>query len=124
MSGKCEICARHHHFLPRSNPVWAKGTHALRTISYARFISRFYRANAFSRSRSGLVSLAGQPLSLSARRTHLHSVSAEQPQFVTFDSIVAHGKPCSCCCSTTMRTAHPRTSAEIFVAFPLLHPLK
>ena len=68
--------------------------HALRRVSFARRSSRFSLSSALSRARSSLVSPGRTPVSRSARRTHLRSVSAEQPTFDDTETIAAHCVPC------------------------------
>jgi hypothetical protein len=81
---------RDHHFGRRSSSACAKYADALRRISFARRSSRFSRSSSLSRSRSPLVSPERTPWSHSACRTHLRSVSGEQPIFPAIDEIAAH----------------------------------
>jgi hypothetical protein len=80
------------------------------TISVARRTSRFSRSSVFSGSRSWLVSPGRSPWSVSARRTHLPSVSAETPNLGAIEQIAAHGEGCSSWCSSTSRTARSRSA--------------
>src|SRR5687768_9915861 len=103
---------RHHHFCRRSSSAWAKYAEALRSISFARFSSRFSRSSCLSRSRSEVVTPARLPWSRSACRTQRRNVSAVQPILPAIEPIAAHCDPCSPCCSKTSRTARSITSGE------------
>src|SRR5690606_21594756 len=63
---------------------------ALRRISLAWHSSRTSRSKALIRACSSVVSPGRSPLSRSARRTHVRSVSALQPIFPVTDVIAAH----------------------------------
>src|SRR5690625_726254 len=76
------------------------------------------------RCRSSVVSPALRPLSRSACRTQLRSVSPEQPILPAMDWIAAHCEAYSPSCSNTSRTARSRTSDEYFVGLvmtPILY---
>ena len=90
----------------------AKYADALRRISFARRSSRFSRSSALSRSPSALVSPGRTPSSRSAWRTHLRSVSAEQPIFDDTEPMAAHCDSCAPWWSRTNRTARSRSSGE------------
>jgi hypothetical protein len=55
------------------------------------------------------------PESISVRRTHFRSVSAEQPIFYAIEPIASHSEAYSPRCSKTIRTARSRTSGENLV---------
>src|SRR5690606_18464614 len=69
----------------RSSSAWAKNADALRRISLAWRSSRTSRSKALIRACSSVVSPGRSPLSRSARRTHVRSVSALQPIFPATD---------------------------------------
>jgi len=69
-------------------------------ISLARRNSLTSRSSVFSRSRSPVVSPGRRPSSVSARRTHLRSVSAETPNLYAIEVIAAHCEACSSCAQT------------------------
>src|SRR6266545_2752911 len=98
------------HLLGRRSSSAAKKAEALLRISLARRSSRFSRSRAFRRSRSSVVRPGRRPSSVSARRTHLRSVSEETPNLPAIEQIAAHCEGCSSWCSNTMRTARSRSS--------------
>src|SRR5690606_20963443 len=103
-----------HHFRRRSSSACAKYADALRRISLARRSSRFSRSSSLMRPRSSVLRPPRRPLSRSAWRTQLRSVSAVHPIFSETDRIAAHCDAYSPSCSSTSRTALSRTSWEYF----------
>src|SRR5680860_632729 len=68
------------------------------------------RAETDGGLRSSVVTPERRPPSVSARRTHLRSVSAVMPNFAATELIAAHWESYSPSCSSTMRTARSFTS--------------
>jgi hypothetical protein len=84
-----------------------------------RLSSRFSRSSSFRRSRSAVVNPGRRPVSRSACRTQLRSVSAVQPILVAIDRIADHSESYSSRCSNTIRTARSRTSGENLFGLPI-----
>src|SRR5215216_1533386 len=98
------------HLVGRRSSSAPKKAAADFRISFARRSSRTSRSRVLSRSRSSLVSPGRRPSSVSARRTHLRSVSAETPNLWAIEVIAAHCEGCSSWCSNTSLTARSRSS--------------
>src|SRR5215216_1852163 len=98
------------HLVGRRSSSAPKKAAADFRISFARRSSRTSRSSVLSRSRSSLVNPGREPVSVSARRTHLRSVSEETPNLWAMEQIAAHCEGCSSWCSSTSRTARSRSS--------------
>src|SRR4030095_9793682 len=109
----------HHHFARRSSSACAKNADAFRTISLARFNSKFSLSRRFSSSRSLVVRPGRWPASRSAWRTQRRNDSVRIPSFSPTDRIAAHCDGCSGVWSKTIRTARSRTSGECLLGRPM-----
>src|SRR5947209_4869095 len=98
------------HLLGCGSSSRAKKVEAAFRISFALRSSRTSRSRSLMRSASVLETPARSPWSISARGTHLRSVSWPMPHFCEIERIAAHSLGYSSRCSSTRRTARWRTS--------------